>query len=120
MVCDSFLSEISSGLIFNECSICDISDGFMKEHCNNSLVFVYLYLHEGYCLVIIKKKMIYYQRFCKVYLPFNLERIQRFPELGKHLIGIDIWSLRIGKYRVLYSIKENNLQILVLTAMHRK
>src|SRR3989304_6728051 len=76
MVCDSFLSEISSGLIFNECSICDISDGFMKEHCNNSLVFVYLYLHEGYCLVIIKKKMIYYQRFCKVYLPFNLERIR--------------------------------------------
>ena len=46
--------------------------------------------------------------------------LERFPELGKHLIGIDIWSLRIGKYRVLYSIKENNLQILVLTVMHRK
>src|SRR3990170_4570419 len=88
MVCDSFLSEISSGLIFNECSICDISDGFMKEHCNNSLVFVYLYLHEGYCLVIIKKKMIYYQRFCKVYLPFNLERIQKGIEKLSNFINV--------------------------------
>ena len=70
MVCDSFLSEISSGLMFNECNIFDISDGFMKEHCNNSLVFVYLYLYEGYCLVIIKEKRIYYQRFRKLYFSF--------------------------------------------------
>ena len=28
-------------------------------------------------------------------------RLETNPELGKHLIGIDIWSLRIGKYRVL-------------------
>ncbi len=48
---------------------------------------------------------------------FELEKI---PELGKHLIGIDIWSLRIGKYRVLYKIKEKELQILVLTVEHRK
>ena len=48
---------------------------------------------------------------------FELENI---PELGKHLIGIDIWSLRVGKYRVLYKIKEKELQILVLTVEHRK
>jgi len=48
---------------------------------------------------------------------FELEKI---PELGKHLIGIDIWSLRIGKYRILYKIKHNELQILVLTVEHRK
>ena len=96
MVCDSFLSGISSGLIFNECNICDISDGFMKGHCNNSLVFVYLYLHEGYCLVIIKKKMIYYQRFCKVYLPFNLERI--------HSTSIFLYGLMSEREEILYNI----------------
>jgi len=46
--------------------------------------------------------------------------LERFPELGKRLIGIDLWSLRIGKYRVLYKIKYNKLQILVLTVEHRK
>lgn len=48
---------------------------------------------------------------------FELERV---PELGKHLIGIDLWSLRIGKYRALYKIVHNHLQILVLTVEHRK
>ena len=48
---------------------------------------------------------------------FELEKI---PELGKHLIGMDLWSLRIGKYRVLYKIKQKELQILVLTVDHRK
>ena len=48
---------------------------------------------------------------------FELEKI---PELGKHLIGIDIWSLRINKYRVLYKIKKKELQVLVLTVEHRK
>ncbi len=47
-------------------------------------------------------------------------QLEKFPELGKHLIGIDIWSLRIGKYRVLYKIKKNELQILLLTVEHRK
>ncbi len=23
--------------------------------------------------------------------------LERYPELGKHLIGLDLWSLRIGK-----------------------
>ena len=46
--------------------------------------------------------------------------LERFPELGKHLIGVDLWSLRIGKYRVLYKIKHNELQVLVLTVEHRK
>lgn len=46
--------------------------------------------------------------------------LEKFPELGKHLIGVDLWSLRIGKYRVLYQIKQNKLQILVLTVEHRK
>lgn len=47
-------------------------------------------------------------------------QLENMPELGKHLIGIDIWSLRIGKYRVLYKIKQKDLEILVLTFGHRK
>jgi mRNA interferase RelE/StbE len=47
-------------------------------------------------------------------------QLEKYPELGKHLIAIDLWSLRIGKYRVLYTIKKNKLQILVLTVDHRK
>jgi len=47
-------------------------------------------------------------------------QLERYPELGKHLIAIDLWSLRIGKYRVLYTIKKNELQVLVLTVDHRR
>lgn len=47
-------------------------------------------------------------------------QLEKYPELGKHLIGIDLWILRIGKYRVLYTIKENKLQVLVLTVSHRR
>lgn len=46
-------------------------------------------------------------------------QLETYPELGKHLIGVDLWSLRIGKFRVLYSIKEDKLQVLVLTIHHR-
>jgi len=46
-------------------------------------------------------------------------QLEKYPELGKHLIAIDLWSLRIGKYRVLYTIKKNKLQVLVLTVDHR-
>jgi len=47
-------------------------------------------------------------------------QLEKYPEIGKHLIGIDLWSLRIGKYRVLYTIRENKLQILILSVHHRK
>ena len=46
-------------------------------------------------------------------------QLEKYPELGKHLIAIDLWSLRIGKYRVLYTIKKNKLQVLVLTVDNR-
>lgn len=46
--------------------------------------------------------------------------LEKYPELGKHLIGMDIWSLRMGKYRVLYKIKRQQLQVLVLTVETQK
>lgn len=47
-------------------------------------------------------------------------QLEKYPELGKHLIAIDLWSLRIGKYRVLYTLKKNELQVLVLMIDHRR
>ena len=47
-------------------------------------------------------------------------QLETFPELGKHLLGVDIWSLRIGKFRVLYKIKDKYLEILILNLEHRK
>jgi len=46
--------------------------------------------------------------------------LEKYPELRKNLIGMDIWSLRIGKYRVLHKIKHKQLQVLVLKVEHRK
>lgn len=46
--------------------------------------------------------------------------LEKYPELRKNLIGMDIWSLRIGKYRVLYKIKHKQLQVLVLKVEYRK
>ena len=42
------------------------------------------------------------------------------PEIGKHLIGIDLWSLRVGKYRILDRINKLRLLVLVLMVEHRK
>lgn len=44
------------------------------------------------------------------------------PELGKPLTAnlAGLWSLRIGDYRVLYEIKNNELMILVIKIGHRK
>lgn len=46
--------------------------------------------------------------------------LEQFPELGKHLVGIDIWSLRVGKHRILYKIRDKYLEVLVLSLEHRK
>ena len=46
--------------------------------------------------------------------------LENFPELGKRLVGVDLWSLRVGKYRILYKIKRKELHVLVLTVEHRK
>ena len=46
--------------------------------------------------------------------------LETFPELGKRLVGVDLWSLRIGKYRVLYQINHATKEILVLVLDHRK
>ena len=50
----------------------------------------------------------------------KIYELERYPELGKHLVGIGLWSLRVGKYRVIYKVKRNERQILILLVEHRK
>jgi mRNA interferase RelE/StbE len=52
----------------------------------------------------------------------KIELLKDTPELGKPLTVnlAGLWSLRIGDYRVLYEIRNNELLILVLKIGHRK
>lgn len=52
----------------------------------------------------------------------KLRGLGKNPKIGKPLIGnlTGLWSLRIGKYRALYEIKETELVIYVLAIGHRK
>lgn len=51
----------------------------------------------------------------------KLGSIQEDPFLYvTRLVGFDVYKLRVGNYRVLLSIENNNLVILVLRIGHRK
>jgi len=52
----------------------------------------------------------------------KIEKLKSNPELGKPLTGnlSGLWSLRTGKYRILYEIIKNQLLIYVLNIGHRK
>ena len=54
---------------------------------------------------------------------FNkLESLKENPHIGKPLSAnlSGFWSLRVGDYRVIYQIKNNELVILVIGIGHRK
>ncbi len=51
----------------------------------------------------------------------KIKKLGEFPEsFGKHLRGIDLWSARIGKYRVLFEVDKEKKRILIMTIGHRK
>ncbi len=52
----------------------------------------------------------------------KLKLLEQNPFLGKPLIGelVGAWTLRIGKYRVIYQIRHEKLIIFVLDVGHRK
>ena len=64
----------------------------------------------------------------KIPNPFQsniIEKIRKlannpFPPQSKKLTGREAWRIRIGNYRVIYEIFENELIILVLNIGHRK
>lgn len=52
----------------------------------------------------------------------GLRELKENPHEGKQLRGKlkDLWSWRIGKYRILYQIQENKLLVFVISVRHRK
>jgi len=52
----------------------------------------------------------------------KIEKLKINSELGKPLTGTlsGLWSLRVGKYHILYEIRKNELLIYVLDIGHRK
>ncbi len=51
----------------------------------------------------------------------RIKKLRKSPDSsGKHLKGIDLWSLRMGKYRVLFEIDEEKKRVLIMTIGYRK
>ncbi len=51
----------------------------------------------------------------------KIKKLSESPKsFGKHLKGIDLWSLRIGKYRVLFEINKEKKEVFIVTIGHRK
>ncbi len=52
----------------------------------------------------------------------SLRRLENDPEIGKPLTSImaGLWSLKIGDYRAIYQIKNNELIVVVIKIGHRK
>ncbi|MCE3010953.1 MAG: type II toxin-antitoxin system RelE/ParE family toxin [Proteobacteria bacterium] len=49
----------------------------------------------------------------------SLEQNPR-PSSCKKLVGTDAWRVRVGEYRIVYSIEDKVLQIEVVRVAHRK
>jgi len=52
----------------------------------------------------------------------KIENLTEDPRLGKPLTGnlSGLWSLRIGDYRAIYKIKDNELIVIIIRLGHRK
>jgi mRNA interferase RelE/StbE len=52
----------------------------------------------------------------------KIENLKQNPELGKPLTGklSGLWSLRTGKFRIIYQIRKSELIVLVLKIGHRR
>jgi len=52
----------------------------------------------------------------------SLRRLEDEPEIGKPLTSIltGLWSLRIGDFRAIYQIRNNELTVVVIRIGHRK
>jgi mRNA interferase RelE/StbE len=52
----------------------------------------------------------------------GVERLAENPRLGKRLAGelVPFWSYRVGDYRVVYEIRDDELTVLVVMLGHRR
>lgn len=46
--------------------------------------------------------------------------LKKNPKLGQHMKGLSLWKLRVGEYRIIYSIEKEKLFIILLDIGHRK
>lgn len=67
-----------------------------------------------------KKRYDKLDKSIQIQIKNKLLKLKVNPELGKHLLYLDLWSLRINKYRIIYKIKNDSLLIFILTLEHRK
>lgn len=68
----------------------------------------------------IKKKILKLEKEDVNRIYEKLEELSDNYEIGKHLTSINLWSLRIGNYRVLYQVDKNQMNISVFHFGHRK
>ncbi len=78
-----------------------------------------------FSIIFDKKAATYFKKLDsenKIRIGKKLEDLKINPELGKSLTGnlSGLWSLRIGKYRLVYQIKNQELVIFILDLGHRK
>jgi mRNA interferase RelE/StbE len=76
-------------------------------------------------IIFDKKAAIYFKKLDlddKKRIGKKLEDLKNNPKLGKSLTGnlSGLWSLRIGKFRLVYQIKHQELIIFILDLGHRK
>jgi mRNA-degrading endonuclease RelE of RelBE toxin-antitoxin system len=51
----------------------------------------------------------------------KIKELEKSPQsFGKHLKGIDLWSLRVGKHRVLFEVDEGKRNVFIVTLGPRK
>jgi len=52
----------------------------------------------------------------------GVERLAENPRLGKRLAGdlVPFWSYRVGDYRVVYEVRDDELIVLVVMLGHRR
>ena len=43
-----------------------------------------------------------------------------YPPAARKLVNVEAWRVRIGNYRIIYDVREQELLVLVITIGHRK
>lgn len=68
----------------------------------------------------IKKRILKLEKSDRKRVFEKLEELSDNYALGKHLSSINLWSLRIGSYRILYQVDKGKIKIFVFHFGSRK
>jgi mRNA interferase RelE/StbE len=68
----------------------------------------------------IRKKILNLPKVDQDRIRGRLDNFSENPQLGKHLTGLSYWTLRVGKYRIIYRVDNQKLIIMILSIGHRK